>query len=56
VEVEGQIDPIIEVADQLIPGTSTSYRDVYQVELSDGFWALPNRTTSFGALKATFGN
>jgi hypothetical protein len=30
----GYVDPVIEVADELIPGTSESYRDYYQVEFS----------------------
>jgi hypothetical protein len=34
------IETAIEVADQLIPGTSTNYRDFYELEFSPGYYAL----------------
>ena len=34
------IEMAIEVADQLILGTSTNYRDVYEIECSPGLFAL----------------
>ncbi len=41
---EAFIDPIIEVSDDFIPGTSTRYSDVFEVEFSDGFFALGEPT------------
>jgi hypothetical protein len=54
VRAEGMVDPIIEVADQLIPGTSSNFREFFEVELGDGYWALPSSITSWGSLKGRF--
>ena len=54
VEATGWIDPVIEVADAIIAGTSNSYREFFKVETSPGFWALPTETKSWGAIKRMF--
>jgi hypothetical protein len=55
---EAFIDPIIEVADETIPGTSMSYRDVFEVEMSDGFFALGDPTSvrraGWGTVKSLY--
>jgi len=54
----GYVDPVIEVADELIPGSSESYRDYYQVEFSQGYdtgVTTPVRSNaSMGRLKSMF--
>ena len=51
------IDPIIEVADQTIPGTSDSYRDYYTIEFSPGYDAqTPVKKTTFGQIKRRYTN
>jgi hypothetical protein len=52
-------DPVIEVADQIIPGTSSSYRDYFDIEFSPGYYALgqsPVRDTTWGKIKRLYGN
>ncbi len=52
----GTIDPVIEIADELIPGTSSSYRDFFAIEFSDGYDAqTPVERITFGELKRRFG-
>jgi len=55
------IDPVFVVSDELIPGTSTRYDEVYEVEFSSGWddstGGVPiSRTQSVGKLKSNFGN
>jgi hypothetical protein len=55
----GFVDPIIEVADELIPGSSSNYRDYYTVEFSKGHDAgdpsTPLRSSpSMGELKSRY--
>jgi hypothetical protein len=51
----GMIDPVIEIADQTIPGTSSSYRDYYTLEFSEGYDAqTPVERTTFGRIKRMF--
>jgi len=49
------IDPEISVADEIIPGTSVNYRDYFEIEYSEGYWALGNpapvEPTTWGRLK-----
>ena len=55
---EAFIDPIIEVSDDLIPGTSTRYSDVFEVEFSDGYFAqgdpTPVAPTSWSRVKSAY--
>ncbi len=52
----GMVDPIIEVADEMIPGTTSSYRDFYAVEFSEGTDAqTPVERVTLGGLKQLFG-
>ena len=52
----GMVDPIIEVADEVIPGTSSSYRDFFEIEFSPGYDAqTPVRRATFGEIKRRFG-
>lgn len=52
----GIVDPIIEVADETIPGTTASYRDFYAIEFSPGYDAqTPVQRVTFGELKHRFG-
>ena len=52
------IDPEISVADEIIPGTTESYRDYYEIEFSQGYWALGNPTpvepTTWGRIKSLY--
>lgn len=51
----GFIDPVIEVVDEIIPGTSDSYRDYYVIEFSEGYGAqTPVESTTFGRIKRQF--
>jgi hypothetical protein len=51
----GMIDPVIEISDETIPGTSDSYRDYYVLELSDGVTSpVPVQRVTFGKLKQMF--
>lgn len=51
----GMVDPIIEVADETIPGTTNSYRDFFTVEFSEGYDAqTPVRPVTWGQLKQLF--
>lgn len=53
------LDPVIEVADQTIPGSSDSYRDHYQIEFAPGYWALgqaPAERTTWGRIKQLYTN
>ena len=52
------VDPVIEVADELIPGGGgATYRDHFEIEFADGYWALgqaPNRNTTWGRIKQLY--
>jgi len=52
------VDPVIEVADQTIPGTSESYRDHFALEFGAGYYALGEPTpvvpTTWGNLKTRY--
>ena len=51
------IDPVIEVADETIPGSGASYRDHYHVEFGSGYDALgstPVRETTWGRIKGLY--
>ena len=54
------IDPVFEVSDELIPGTSSSYKDFFEVEFGAGYFALGNptpvKTTTWGKIKSLYGN
>lgn len=51
----GMVDPIIEIADETIPGTTNSYRDFFTVEFSDGYNAqTPVIPVTWGQLKQLF--
>lgn len=51
----GMVDPVIEIADQIIPGTSDSYRDYFTLEVSDGLTGnVPVQRVTFGELKRMF--
>jgi len=53
------VDPIIEVDDQTIPGSSASYRDHYEIEFAAGWWALgpaPTKETTWGKIKRLYAN
>jgi hypothetical protein len=52
-------DPVIEIADAIIPGTSAGYRDYFTVEFSPGYYALgqsPVERTTWGKIKRLYGN
>jgi hypothetical protein len=49
-----EVDPLFEIVDQLIPGSSASYRDHYKVEFANGWYALPTKETSWGEIKAKY--
>jgi len=52
------IDPVIEVVDDVIPGTSSSYRDYFDIEFGSGYFALdttPVEPTTWGQLKTRYG-
>jgi len=55
---EAFIDPIIVVSSDIIPGTSTRYDEVYEVEFSPGYWALGNPTpveaSTWGRIKQLY--
>ena len=52
------VDPAFAVADQIIPGTSSSYRDYFEIEYGAGFWELNNtpveHTTTWGRIKRMY--
>jgi len=51
------VDPVIEVADQTIPGSSAGYRDHFAIEFGAGYYALdptPVEPTTWGRLKVRF--
>jgi hypothetical protein len=52
------LDPVIEVADEPIPGTTDSYRDHYEVELGPGYYALGQPTpilpSTWGRVKSSY--
>jgi hypothetical protein len=51
----GMVDPVIEIVDEIIPGTSDSYRDYFAVEFSDGYGAqTPVQRVTFGEIKSRF--
>ena len=54
----GWVDPIIEVADEAIPGGGGStYRDHYEIEFAPGYWALgtmPVQETTWGRIKQLY--
>jgi hypothetical protein len=54
------IDPVFEVSDDLIPGTSSRYKDFFEVEFGAGYYALGNptpvETTTWGKIKSLYGN
>ena len=54
----GFVDPIIEVADELIPGTTENYRDYYEIEFSPGYYALgdptPVKPSTWGQIKRLY--
>jgi hypothetical protein len=52
----GMIDPVVEIADEIIPGTTSSYRDFFSIEFSEGYDAqTPVTRITFGELKRRFG-
>ena len=52
----GTIDPVVEVVDETIPGTSSSYREYFLIEFSEGYDAqTPVKRATFGELKARYG-
>jgi hypothetical protein len=56
---EATFDPVIEVADMTIPGTSAKYRDFFTVEFSPGYFALgqsPVEQTTWGKIKRLYRN
>ena len=56
---EATFDPVIEVADMTIPGTTASFRDYFTVEFSPGYFALgqiPIERTTWGKIKRLFRN
>lgn len=57
---EAFIDPIIVVSSDIIPGTSTRYDEVYEIEFSPGYWALGNPTpveaSTWGRIKRLYAN
>lgn len=52
-------DPVIEVADQVIPGSSASYRDHFDIEFGAGYYALGNPSpvepSTWGRIKSMYG-
>lgn len=51
------VDPVIEIADETIPGSSDSYRDHYEIEFSPGYFALvpaPVEKTTWGRIKQLY--
>jgi len=51
------LDPVIEIADAIIPGTSANYRDHYVLELSPGYFALgqvPAQDATWGEIKRRY--
>ena len=52
------VDPIIEVADETIPGTSDSYRDHFDIEFGNGYYALgdptPVEPATWGRIKSLY--
>lgn len=56
---EASVDPVIEVVDDTIPGTSDRYGQHYEIEFSNGYWALlesPVRETTWGKIKRLYVN
>jgi hypothetical protein len=56
---EATFDPVIEIADMTIPGTTASYRDYFTVEFSPGYFALgqvPVERTTWGQIKRLYRN
>ena len=57
---EAFVDPIFVVSSDIIPGTSTRYDEVYEVEFSPGYWALGNPTpvepSTWGRIKQLYTN
>jgi hypothetical protein len=53
----GFIDPVVEVADETVPGSSSSYREFFTIEFSEGYDAqsTPVERTTVGDLKRRFG-
>jgi len=55
-EATGTINPVIEIADEIIPGTSSSYRDFFAMEFSDGYDVqTPVERITISELKRRFG-
>jgi hypothetical protein len=54
----GWADPIIEIADETIPGGGgATYRDHYEIEFANGYWALgsiPVQDTTWGKIKRLY--
>jgi len=53
------IDPVIEVVDDVIPGTGSSYRDYFDIEFGSGYFALdtvPVEPATWGQIKTRYGN
>ena len=56
---EATFDPVIEVADITIPGTSANFRDFFTIEFSPGYFALgqvPVERTTWGNIKRLYRN
>ena len=57
---EAFVDPIFVVSSDIIPGTSTRYDEVYEVEFSPGYWALGNpapvEPSTWGMIKQLYTN
>ena len=56
---DATLDPVIEVADMTIPGTSARFRDFFTIEFSPGYFALgqvPVERTTWGKIKRLYEN
>jgi len=48
---------VIEISDEIIPGSSANYRDHFAIEYGPGYYALgptPTVPTSWGRVKALY--
>ncbi len=57
-EAVADIDPIIQVANLQVPGTSSSFREFFEIEFGEGYWALgdpsPVGHMTWGQVKALY--
>jgi len=54
----GWADPVIDLADETIPGSSAKYSDHYEIEFAPGYWALgaptPVQPATWGSIKGLY--